>query len=72
MHNARSILKDYRILGEAVWKRFKGGKEGTLWYYQSLVEAFRRTGVTPLIEELERVVSELKQLVSQQNTELNV
>ena len=64
LHNARSILNDYRVLGEVVWERFKGGKEGTLWYYRSLVEAFRQTGSTPLVEELERVVLELEQLVS--------
>jgi GTP pyrophosphokinase len=64
LHNARSILKDYRILGEAVWERFKGGKEGSLWYYRALVEAFRQTGSIPLIDELERVVSDLEQLVA--------
>ncbi len=66
LHNARSILNDYRVLGEEVWERFKGGKEGTLWYYRSLVEAFRKTGSTPLIEELERVVSELEELASEE------
>ena len=70
LHNARSVLNDYRQLGDAVWERFKGGKEGTIWYYQALVEAFRKTGTTPLIEELERVVSELEQLVSKHNAEL--
>ena len=64
LHNARSILNDYRVLGEAVWERFKGSKEATLWYYRSLVEAFRQTGSTPLLEELERVVLELEELVS--------
>lgn len=64
LHNARSILNDYRVLGEAVWERFKGGKEGTLWYYRSLVEAFCQTGSSPLLDELERVVLELEQLVS--------
>lgn len=72
LYNARSILNDYRLLGEAVWERFKGGKEGTLWYYRSLVEAFRKTGSTPLIEELERVVLELEQLVGKHNAGLTV
>lgn len=67
LHNVRSILHDYRVLGETVWERFKGGKEGTLWYYRSLVVAFRQTGSTPLIEELERVVLELEHLVSKHN-----
>jgi GTP pyrophosphokinase len=59
LHNARSILFDYRIQGDALWKRFNGGKEGTLWYYRSLVDAFRDAGSTFLVEELERVVSEI-------------
>ena len=67
LHNSRSILNDYRVLGESVWKRFKGGKEGTLWYYRSLVEAFRKAGSTHLIDELDRVVSELEHLVYRTN-----
>lgn len=62
LHNARSILQDYRVVGDAVWERFKGGKTGTLWYYRSLVKAFRSAEATPLVEELDRVVSELEQL----------
>lgn len=62
LHNARSILKDYRELGESVWERFKGGREGSLWYYRALVEAFRQVWSSPLIDELHRVVSELEQL----------
>ncbi|MBW4647600.1 MAG: HD domain-containing protein [Kastovskya adunca ATA6-11-RM4] len=64
LHNSRSILKDYRVLGDALWERFKGGKDGTLWYYRSLVTTFSGVEVTPLIEELSRVVSELEQLVA--------
>lgn len=63
LHNARSILRDYRTDGEAVWQRFKGGKEGTLWYYRELIKVFRQTGSEPLIEELDRVVSDLESLV---------
>jgi (p)ppGpp synthase/HD superfamily hydrolase len=65
LHNARAILTDYRILGNALWRRFHGGKEGTLWYYRALVNAFRATGTTPLIEELDRVVSEIERLTAQ-------
>ena len=64
LYNARSILNDYRLLQDAVWDRFKGGKDGTLWYYRTLVDAFRSTGSNPLIDELERVVSELDSLVN--------
>jgi (p)ppGpp synthase/HD superfamily hydrolase len=64
LHNARTILADYRTLGEALWERFNGGREGTLWYYRSLVEAFRVAGSTPLVDELDRVVSELERLAA--------
>jgi (p)ppGpp synthase/HD superfamily hydrolase len=62
LYNARSILKDYRQLGDRVWERFKGKKDGTLWYYNSLVEAFRQAELTPIVEELARTVLELNQL----------
>lgn len=67
LYNARSVLKDYRIMGEALWQRFAGGKDGTLWYYRSIVQAFRSAGESPLVEELDRVVSEIERLVSTGN-----
>jgi GTP pyrophosphokinase len=62
LHNARSILADYRALGEKVWSRFKGGREGTLWYYRALCDAYRAAGGTPILDELERTVAELERL----------
>ena len=62
LHNARAILADYRVLGEDLWVRFAGKKDGTLWYYRSLVTAFRAAGDSPLIQELDRVVTQLEHL----------
>ncbi|MBE9033635.1 HD domain-containing protein [aff. Roholtiella sp. LEGE 12411] len=64
LYNAQSIIKDYRVLGESLWERFQGGREGTLWYYRALVDAFKKTVNTALITELERIVSELEALAS--------
>lgn len=64
LHNARSILADYRAIGEPLWGRFTGGKEGTLWYYRALVDAFARHGRTRLVDELDRVVSEIEALAA--------
>lgn len=64
LQNARAILADYRVLGDSLWGRFSGGKDGTLWYYRALVQAFREAGTSPLIEELARVVSEIERLAS--------
>ncbi|MDE5117076.1 MAG: HD domain-containing protein [Trichodesmium sp. St2_bin2_1] len=63
LHNIRSILKDYRTQGDVVWDLFKGGKQGTLWYYRSLVAAFHEADSTPIVIELDRLVTELERLV---------
>ena len=55
LHNARAIVHNLREEGDEVWTRFKGGKEGTLWYYRSLVSTFRERGASPLVDELARV-----------------
>ncbi len=64
LHNARSILADYRELGEGLWGRFHGGRQGTLWYYRALVTTYRAVGPMPLVDELDRVVSELERLAA--------
>ena len=62
LHNARAILHNLREEGDEVWTRFKGGREGTLWYYRSLVAAFRAHGESALVDELDRVVSEIERI----------
>ncbi len=64
LHNARAILADYRRLGEPLWRRFSGGRDGTLWYYRALVQAFKEAGSSPIVEELDRVVTELERLAA--------
>ena len=39
-HNASVINADLRAHGAAVWDRFTGRKDGTLWYYRALADAF--------------------------------
>jgi len=60
LHNARSILSDYRDVGEAIWARFNGGREGTVWYYRALLEEFLRVKPNRLVRELELAVKELE------------
>ncbi len=62
VHNARSVVRDLRALGDALWPRFKGGRDGTLWYY---AESFRQLRANPaapaaLLDELERALAELQ------------
>jgi hypothetical protein len=65
LHNARAILADLRVLGDGVWERFTGGKDGTLWYYRELVKTFRALGADAVVEELDRVVGEIEVLAGQ-------
>ena len=39
LHNALCTLEDLRQEGGEVWSRFNGARDGTLWYYRTLVEA---------------------------------
>ena len=60
LSNVRETLYEVRVHGDAVFDRFAGKKDGTLWYYRALVTEFRKAGSNPLIEELDRVVTELE------------
>ena len=60
LSNVRDILQDVRADGDAAFERFQGKKGGTLWYYRTLVTEFRKSGTNPLVEELDRVVTELE------------
>jgi (p)ppGpp synthase/HD superfamily hydrolase len=60
LYNARSILIDLRENGNQIWDKFNGGKEGTIWYYTKLVEVFREKDSNSLIDEFERVVTEIQ------------
>jgi (p)ppGpp synthase/HD superfamily hydrolase len=66
LDNARSLLREYRAGGEDIWKHFRGGREGTLWYFRAVVDALRRAGDSLLLDELDRTVSELEGLVGRE------
>lgn len=56
LHNARSILRDLGEVGDALWDRFTGTKEQTLWYYRELLVALAHEWDHPLIDELGVVI----------------
>jgi (p)ppGpp synthase/HD superfamily hydrolase len=58
--NVRAILKVYRQVGEQVWDRFNGGREGSLWYYRTIADIFAAHDDTPLVRELVRTVGDLE------------
>jgi (p)ppGpp synthase/HD superfamily hydrolase len=64
LNNVRSILSDYRAVGESIWSRFNGGREGTLWYYRTLRDEFLRSKPNRITRDLTLAVNELEVLVS--------
>lgn len=65
LHNAQSILRDYRLLGDELWTRFHAGQDEQLWYYRTVTSAFQQTETVPaLVAELDRTVGELERLVA--------
>jgi (p)ppGpp synthase/HD superfamily hydrolase len=62
LNNVRSILSDYRAVGESVWSRFNGGREGTLWYYRTLRDEFLRRDKNRITRDFDLAVRELESL----------
>jgi (p)ppGpp synthase/HD superfamily hydrolase len=63
LYNAKSILDDYRLIGEAVWSRFKRGSKEQLDYFDKLITVFRAHPTNRIVQDLERVVGELSERV---------
>jgi len=64
LHNARSILADYRAVHDELWARFHAGKADQLWYYTSLAEIFSERLPGQLASELSYAVAELRREIA--------
>ena len=72
LHNARSILVDYRTHGDALWARFGQGQGiATRIYYRELAAAFERerdrmgASAQPFVDELRLVVDAITALAEE-------
>ncbi|MEE8367385.1 MAG: HD domain-containing protein [Thermoanaerobaculia bacterium] len=62
VHNLRSILEDYRHIGDDLWERFTGNRAGTLWYYGALLEIYEHKApkkCAGLIAEMRRIYRQI-------------
>jgi len=64
LHNVRTIVIDYRALGEALWERFNAERDEVLAYYRTLAAIFSRRMPGALATELAVTVAELDALVA--------
>ena len=65
LHNARAIVRDHGLLGDALWSRFRATPAQTAWYYNEIVAALRaKRWPTPLqgalIDALAEAVARLE------------
>jgi (p)ppGpp synthase/HD superfamily hydrolase len=69
LHNASAVARDLRDQGPSVFQRFRGDREGTLWYYRSIARIFGAlvldepdldAGFRGMIRELRETVASLE------------
>lgn len=60
LHNCMCIRRDYEMVGEEIWSRFSGGKEGSLWYYRAVTMALGEGWHHPLLNRLRAEVALLE------------
>ncbi len=41
LHNLRTVISEYDVIGDIVWERFHGRLEAQSWYYRSIMESLR-------------------------------
>lgn len=58
--NLRSIAADLEENGEETWTKFRGGKDGSIWYYRSLVDIFSEGEPGGLARVFSRLVDEIE------------
>lgn len=59
LHNLCATIGDYELLGDAVWDRFTGRRDGTLWYYTAIAQALAEGWEHPLMDDLVAAVERL-------------
>jgi GTP pyrophosphokinase len=64
LNNLRALTREYRRMGEDLWRHFSGGREGTLWYHRTVAEILATGETSPLAEELRRTSDELERLAA--------
>jgi (p)ppGpp synthase/HD superfamily hydrolase len=64
LHNVRSIIRDYHEHGDAIWERFQGRRDGTLWYYETVADTLIRRYRTQLTRDLQDEVDKLLEITN--------
>jgi (p)ppGpp synthase/HD superfamily hydrolase len=63
LYNAKSILEDFREIGNEVWARFHRGADQQVWYFRELLKVFDARPRNRIVDEFERVLGELEEAI---------
>lgn len=68
LHNMQSMLRAYTPADDAVyWKQFRGGREGTLWYLETMGAALSDGWSNPILVELEETMDRFKHRIGRRS-----
>lgn len=59
LSNIRSMIKDYNIMGNELWKKFNAGCRDQKWYYEELVNSLNELSDYKMYQEFVILVKEL-------------
>lgn len=62
LHNAQAILRDAETHGAAIFERFTGTREQTIWYYQAELDALGEGWDHPILKPLARAVARMNEI----------
>lgn len=65
LDNITTLRIQLGALGPKIWEQFRGGPQGTFWYYAQLVQTLQQASDSPLIQELARRLDELQSAVQE-------
>jgi (p)ppGpp synthase/HD superfamily hydrolase len=60
LHNARTMLADYRKLGDDLWDRFNAPRKKQLWYLESVADVVDGRVPQAMVTELKEIVEALR------------
>jgi len=59
VYNSRNLLRSLQERGEIVWENFKGGRDGTIWYFQQMYAVFAETKSGYMLDEFARNIKRI-------------
>ena len=65
LHNICTTIGDYCAIGDDVWERFTGRRDGTLWYYAAIAAALAEGWEHPILDDLAASVEEMYRITGE-------